>query len=101
MKKYTIELNSRQAVVLRVLLKREMASRQLRPPWKGVYATAEEVLHMLQGDANVTEEPLPEGLCGNREDHGPHVHNSTSLGRFWCHADQARRLPFAMERRDR
>lgn len=101
MKKYTITLNARQAVVLRVLLKREMASRKLRPPWKGVYATAEEVLQMLQGDANVTEESLPEGLCGNREDHAPHVHDSTSLGRFFCHADQAKRLPYAMERKGR
>jgi hypothetical protein len=39
------------------------------------------------------------GLCGDRSDHEPHVHDSTSLGRFFCHADQTKRLPYAMERR--
>ncbi len=42
---------------------------------------------------------LPAGLCGNREDHAPHRHESTSLGTFWCHADQTKRLPYAMERK--
>ena len=41
---------------------------------------------------------FPVGLCGNRADHAPHLHDSTSLGRMWCEADQAKRLPFAMER---
>lgn len=45
--------------------------------------------------------PYREGLCGNRVDHEPHQHISKSLGIFWCHADQARRLPFAAERRKR
>lgn len=47
------------------------------------------------------EERLPEGLCGNREDHEPHVHESATLGRFWCSADQSKRLPYAAERRRR
>lgn len=36
------------------------------------------------------------GLCGNRSDHAPHLHDSKSLGRMWCEADQTKRLPFAM-----
>lgn len=43
--------------------------------------------------------PLPEGLCGNRDDHEPHQHEGGSLGTFMCHADQGRRLPYAAERR--
>lgn len=43
--------------------------------------------------------PLRDGLCGNRADHDPHLHNSTSLGEFWCTADQSTRLPYAAERR--
>ncbi len=39
-----------------------------------------------------------EGLCGDRGDHEPHWHEST-VGRFWCHADQTRRLPYAAEAR--
>lgn len=41
--------------------------------------------------------PFREGLCGNKFDHEPHMHQSWSLGVFWCHADQTRRLPFAAE----
>lgn len=42
---------------------------------------------------------LPQGLCGDREEHEPHRHESSSLGVFWCTADQSQRLPFAAERR--
>jgi hypothetical protein len=42
---------------------------------------------------------IPRGLCGSREDHEPHMHDSTSFGWFFCHADQTKRLPFAMERK--
>jgi hypothetical protein len=42
---------------------------------------------------------LPLGLCGNREDHEPHEHQSESLGLFWCDADQERRQPYASEKR--
>jgi hypothetical protein len=38
------------------------------------------------------------GLCGNKEDHLPHVHRSTTLGVFICHADQSQRLPWRLER---
>lgn len=47
----------------------------------------------------VPGKPLVEGLCGNKEGHQPHIHDSKSLGMFWCHADQSRRLPYAAERR--
>jgi hypothetical protein len=40
---------------------------------------------------------IPRGLCGNRREHDPHMHDSTSLGRFFCHADQSKRLPFMLE----
>jgi hypothetical protein len=100
---YTIKLNARQALVVRVALRKEMASRKLRPPWKGVWATAKEVLELLQDPANrrEVESDYRSGLCGNREDHEPHTHESKGLGRFFCHADQSKRLPFAMERKGR
>ena len=44
---------------------------------------------------------VPSGLCANRNDHKPHIHNSNTLGRFWCTADQTTRLPFAAEARRR
>lgn len=105
MKKYTIELNAREALVTRVALRREMERREAThadAAWKDVYQTAADVLAKLRDPANVTEvEPTPEGLCGNRQDHEPHVHESESLGRFRCHADQTKRLPFALERKDK
>lgn len=45
------------------------------------------------------ERRLPEGLCGDRSNHEPHEHDSPTLGRFWCSADQSKRLPYAAERR--
>ena len=44
-------------------------------------------------------EELPLGLCGNRGDHEPHEHTSSSLGIFWCHADQSKREPHNSEYR--
>lgn len=44
----------------------------------------------------------PNGLCGNRLDHGPHLVEFAPVaggGPFWCHADQTRRVPWALERR--
>lgn len=41
---------------------------------------------------------LREGLCGDKGDHEPHKHLSGSLGMYWCHADQSRRMPWAGER---
>lgn len=43
----------------------------------------------------------PDGLCGDREDHRPHLHDSATLGRFWCTADQDQREPYRSERRRR
>ena len=42
---------------------------------------------------------LPLGLCGNRGDHEPHEHESSTLGAFWCHADQSKREPHNSEYR--
>lgn len=42
-------------------------------------------------------EHLPQGLCGNRDPHEAHVYDSTSLGTFWCTADESQRLPYAAE----
>lgn len=55
--------------------------------------------HPVPGD------PIPTGLCGNREDHQPHIVKKSTLGNrdydgmFYCHADQSQRLPSAAERR--
>lgn len=43
----------------------------------------------------------PEGLCGDRTEHPAHLHESPSLGRFWCTADQDQREPWRSERRAR
>lgn len=40
----------------------------------------------------------PDGLCANKGDHRPHLHDSASLGRFWCTADQSQREPYRSER---
>lgn len=42
-------------------------------------------------------EPL--GLCGKKTVHEPHPHESPTLGEFYCHADQSKRLPYAAEMR--
>jgi len=38
------------------------------------------------------------GLCGNREEHSPHVVVDSTVGPFICSADQSTRLPYAAER---
>jgi hypothetical protein len=43
----------------------------------------------------------PDGLCADREDHRPHLHDSATLGRFWCTADQDQREPYRSEQRRR
>ena len=53
---------------------------------------------MLEMAVELGAWPHVEGLCGNKKDHEPHDHSSTSLGKFWCHADQSRRLPYAAEK---
>jgi hypothetical protein len=40
----------------------------------------------------------PEGLCADRSEHPPHRHDSASLGRFWCTADQEQREPHRSQR---
>jgi hypothetical protein len=40
---------------------------------------------------------LPQGLCADRGDHEPHPAKADGLGRFWCHADQSKRQPYASE----
>jgi hypothetical protein len=44
---------------------------------------------------------LPQGLCGQRGDHEPHrvAYAAVADGPMWCHADQTKRLPFALEQR--
>jgi hypothetical protein len=41
----------------------------------------------------------PDGLCADRSEHRAHLHDSASLGRFWCTADQSQREPWRSERR--
>ncbi len=42
---------------------------------------------------------LPWGLCGNREDHEPHLSIGSPVGDFFCTARQQDRLPYSRERR--
>lgn len=39
------------------------------------------------------------GLCANKDDHVPHLHRSSTLGRYWCTADQSQREPYRSEQR--
>lgn len=41
----------------------------------------------------------PDGLCADRGEHRAHLHDSGTLGRFWCTADQSQREPWRSERR--
>lgn len=40
----------------------------------------------------------PDGLCADRGPHRAHLHDSPSLGRFWCTANQSQREPGRSER---
>ena len=42
---------------------------------------------------------VPWGLCGNRDEHKPHLVLGEALGDFFCTARQQDRLPYAAERR--
>jgi len=53
----------------------------------------------LRATAREEAAALPQGLCGNRNDHAPHCVDSETLGRYWCHADQKQRQPYASEAR--
>lgn len=47
-------------------------------------------------------EPLghvPWGLCGNREDHKPHLCVGSPVGDFFCTARQQDRPPYSRERK--
>lgn len=60
------------------------------------------ICHWGECAARVAEgqpEFVPEGLCANKDDHEPHEHESPTLGKLWCTADQKSRLPFAAENR--
>jgi hypothetical protein len=57
-----------------------------------------ELAHLEALAQQLREPALPQGLCGNREPHEAHEHHSTSLGVFWCTAEESQRLPFAAER---
>lgn len=50
-------------------------------------------------EADRARRNLPHGLCPDRDDHEAHVHESATLGTFWCTADQTTRLPYAAEAR--
>jgi hypothetical protein len=50
-------------------------------------------------DMHHVPEREPDGLCADRSEHPAHLHESSSLGIFWCTADQAAREPWRSERR--
>lgn len=41
----------------------------------------------------------PNGLCGNRAEHTPHLVTEGTLAPFWCTADQSTREPGRSQRR--
>lgn len=67
------------------------------PAWDPATAELEYLLRF----AELTGDPvgLTVGLCGDKADHDPHVVRGSSLGSYWCSADQETRLPWAAERR--
>lgn len=74
------------------------------PRWVDISDEAREswrvIARAVLASVREPRQPIPVGLCGNREDHEPHFHESTGLGPFYCHADQDKRVPYAMERKD-
>lgn len=56
------------------------------------YNELEQLKELLRGTPR-------HGLCANKEDHDPHPVFVSTLGPFWCSADQSKREPFASERR--
>jgi len=59
--------------------------------------SAGRLVDFLEDAVGTGEEP--DGLCGERGDHHPHLYDSETLGRFWCTADQSHREPYRSERR--
>jgi len=53
------------------------------------------------GHSTTHVKTLPVGLCGDRGDHEPHLlaYAAVADGPMWCHADQTKRLPFALEKK--
>ena len=64
---------------------------------KPIRMSAASLLAILDDAVGTGREP--DGLCGNREDHPPHLHDSKTLGVFWCTANQEDREPWRSERR--
>lgn len=59
-----------------------------------------DICHWGEAAARIAEgqpEFVPDGLCANKDDHEPHEHESPTLGKFWCTANQTSRLPYAAE----
>jgi hypothetical protein len=65
-------------------------------PRRSIRMTAAGLVALL--DESVGTGLEPDGLCGNRDEHVPHLHDSETLGRFWCTADQSHREPGRSER---
>ena len=67
------------------------------------HTLAQFVIDMITIGASQPYPEPPVGLCGNRDDHEPHLVESAAVaggGPFWCHADQSKRLPYVLERKD-
>lgn len=62
-----------------------------------IRTTPARLVAALEAAVGTGEEP--DGLCGDRGEHRAHLHDSPSLGRFWCTADQTDREPYRSERR--
>lgn len=62
-----------------------------------IVVTPARLLAALEEAVGTGEEP--DGLCGDRSEHRAHLHESPTLGRFWCTADQSQREPWRSERR--
>ena len=52
--------------------------------------------YRVQSFVEFLAEFLPQGLCGDRKDHNPHLVRK-KLGSYWCGADQTQRLPYRLE----
>lgn len=63
---------------------------------------AGEIADLLRESLDNIKPALMVGLCGNRQDHEPHkvLWAAVVDGPMWCHADQSKRLPHALERKE-
>lgn len=62
-----------------------------------IQMSAARLVRILDDAVGTGEEP--DGLCADRSEHRAHLHDSRTLGRFWCTADQDQREPWRSERR--